>query len=263
MKTALILATHGSAKKDSINQPMFELADRIGARLPNVFVTPAFLDGTPDVRSVIADIEQDDVFVVPFMASQGYYTDVVFPKSLHHPDKQIQFAEAIGSNARLVDLVDSRISKLSEQFELATGMEVVVVGHGTRKNKNSCRTTIDLVQAIRKRRPDQRVEFAFIDQNPGIEHVSNRLTGEHILIIPFLMGLGPHATDDIPEGFGIKSIADHVFAAEFEFPIVAQHSQQTLLYDAPVGTYPELAELCVDLFTNRHIDTKPLKGAVA
>ena len=244
---------------------MFDLAKQISSKLDGVFVTPAFLDGTPDVREIIADVEQDEVFVIPFMASQGYYTDVVFRKAFAHERKTVQFAQAIGAQPELVPLVDDRITKLIDMLGLPNDVVVLIVGHGTRKNKNSCRTTVDLVKAIRSRRPEQRIEFAFIDQNPNLDFVASRLDTEQVLIIPFLMGLGPHTTDDVPEAFGITEFRQHVFESGFEFPYVHQSANRSVparYYDAPLGTYPELAGLCVDLFHSRESSSLTLQGTL-
>ena len=69
--TAIILAAHGSSKDPRINRPMFKLAEEMQNSLPDFHVTPAFLDGQPDLRNVIHDIHQDNVVVIPFMASGG------------------------------------------------------------------------------------------------------------------------------------------------------------------------------------------------
>ncbi len=251
-----MLAAHGSSKDHRINRPMFAIAETISRALPDVLATPAFLDGTPDVRTIIDEINAEDVLVVPFMASQGYYTDVVFPQVLQHDSKRIGFAAAIGSRSELARLVVQRVSSLAILQTWEHDYTIVVVGHGTRKNRNSCRTTIQLVKQLRVQWPLRKIEFAFIDQKPSIEHVVNKLDSPNVLVIPFLMGLGPHVTEDVPKAFGCESIGQAV-NGDFQFPFVqsiadglqpANPKLQTVAYDRPIGVYPTIASLCIDSY---------------
>ena len=249
--TALVLASHGSSANVSINQPMFDLANQISAEFASVFVTPAFLDGSPNVKTIVEEIQQDQIIAIPFMASNGYYTDVVFKKSLVHPEKKVHVTPAIGTYPVLVDFVQNRIVNLVRGLESANST-VVVVGHGTRKNQNSCRTTIELVKRLRTRLTGLTIEFSFIDQNPSVGHVVSRITTENVIVIPFMMGLGPHVTQDIPDAFGISNFEDVVFQSEFKFPFQQNVDGRlglvkNVIYDTPVGIYPELSNLCVSI----------------
>lgn len=228
---------------------MFTLAAEIQNSLPDFHVTPAFLDGQPDLRNVIHDIPQDNVLVIPFMASGGYYTNVVFPKLLQKPGKTIQFADAIGTQPGLNDLVHARLNTLMTRIQGNETVEVIVVGHGTRRNRNSCRTTINLAKGLRPLNPNVEIQFGFIDQNPPLDHVIGKITSSNVIVIPFLMGLGPHTTDDVPEAFGIGNIRQHVFDPGFEFPLSTESDSGrfTVIMDAPVGTYIQLTDLCVQI----------------
>ncbi len=251
-ETALILAAHGSSKDERINQPMFQLARQIEQQSDFSTVTAAFLDGHPDIRTIINDIAEDEVVVIPFMASAGFYTDVVFPKAMVCPAKTVRFTDPIGLHPVIPHLVSTRINSITSRFPEAMEATVIVVGHGTRRNKNSCRSTIDLVQHLRKSFENRQIEFAFIDQNPDIEHVAGKLLDGNLLIIPFLMGLGPHVTLDIPLAFGLKEIERAVFGSEFQFPLLESRTSSsgqssTVLFDAPVGIYEQWVVICIEL----------------
>ena len=261
-KNAIVLAAHGSSKDPRINRPMFALAERIQNALPTFHVTPAFLDGQPDIRNVIHDIIQNQIVVIPFMASNGYYTDVVFPKALQKPNKSCCFTDAIGAHPAIASMVDQRLKVLLGNSRNAADVEVIVVGHGTKKNRNSCRTTINLVKNLRELNSGVEIKFAFIDQNPSLEHIVDNISSSRVIVIPFLMGLGPHMTDDVPEAFGIGRIADHLFKPAFQFPFSRRsisHSFEVAI-DVPVGIYEDIADLCVSIATDKcHGFDKPVE----
>ena len=226
---------------------MFALARRIESALPDFFVTPAFLDGEPDVRTIIGEIQQEDVIVVPFMASNGYYTNVVFKNAIQTPGKRVQFVDAIGTHPELPAIVTARLSTLIDPSD-ADATEIIVVGHGTRKNKDSCLTTINLVKQLRVLNPDLTFKFGFIDQNPPLDHVVGSIEQINVLVLPFLMGMGPHTTVDVPMAFNLGDATSTIFQDGFQFPLIKRISDSmTVTMDAPIGTYLELADLCVDI----------------
>lgn len=239
---------------------MFELADDIAAELNDAFVSPAFLDGTPDIRTIADELVHQRILVVPFMASEGYYTNVVFPQALSRKDKTLVITEAIGADPRIAQLVGKRISELADQrsFDFSD-TTIVVVGHGTRKNKNSCRTTIELVKRLRISSPGMKIEFAFIDQNPSLDHVVQKLATRNVLVVPFLMGMGPHTTEDVPNAFGIAGFSNWL-RTNACFPFIQARCDglacpnptvNSVSYDMPVGVYPELKQLCIERLRNQ------------
>ena len=244
---ALVLAAHGSSKAEWNNRPLLQLAVELDRELPTVNVTAAFLDGEPDIRTVLQSVQQSRVLVIPFMASQGYYSNIVFPKHLSCKSKEITFAQAIGHHPKLADLVSQRIQTIAKQN--STAHQVAVVGHGTKKNKASCLTTINLVKELRLLHPGTKIDFAFIDQNPGLNWYVNRVTSESILVMPFLMGLGPHTTSDVPEALGMGDLTREVLDCDFEFPIqktvFLNNKNRHVIFDQPVGTYVGLREICM------------------
>ncbi len=246
-RTALVLATHGSTRDERTNQAMFRLAERVARSSGFARVTPAFLDGQPNVLDVASELSQPQLIVVPFMTSSGYYTNVVFPRAFSRAAGLVRITPPIGVHPALAQLVGQRLDRILQLDQADPNSVVVVVGHGTRRNVNSCRTTIDLVKQLRLQRPGQRIEFAFIDQNPGLDHVTRKLRTANCIVIPFLMSLGPHTTEDVAQAFGLPSLSDMVFESEFEFPYVARPSEtggepRMVIFDAPVGTYPLWAE---------------------
>ena len=245
---AVILAAHGSSKDVRINRPMFELAHRIKASGRFATATPAFLDGQPQMQHIVGEIGQNTIVVIPFMSSCGYYTDVVFPRHLASANKQIRIADPIGLHPDLSRLVHDDIRMLVAQ---APSASVIVTGHGTRRNKKSCRTTIKLVQDLRQRLPGTDIRFAFIDQQPYVRHVIGNTADRDIIAVPFLMGLGAHTTNDLPRAFGYRDLTADILENALEFPYCWQTpiggNNRTVFFAQPVGTYRAWNDLCVSL----------------
>ena len=253
---AVVLAAHGSSKDVRVNQPMFELAERIHQYGQFGSVTPAFLDGQPSVKWILDEIRQDHVVVVPFMTSRGYYTDVIFPKHLNSTRQNVTFTPPIGVHEQLANLVAQDLAATIEQTPVAEDSLVIVVGHGTRRNKKSCLTTINLAKALKSKRPGLPIKFAFIDQRPYIDHVFANSTSPNIMVVPFLMGVGPHATVDVPEAFGGGDLTETILSGSAKFPLNWQTNStsglRNIYYARPIGTYRAWAKVCIELASNQH-----------
>lgn len=253
-EVAVILAAHGSSKDVRINQPLFELAERVAVSGRFGTVAPAFLDGQPAVQWILEEIPQSIVVVIPFMTSSGYYTDVVFRRHLQLPGKRVHFAEPIGMHPLLADLVDADIRPTLQQLPHQESSVVIVVGHGTRRNKKSCRTTIELVRELRGRNPAHNIKFAFIDQRPYVQHVVAITPAENVVVIPFLMGLGPHTTCDLPHALGGKDLTQPILANRSPFPLRWNAPPggvtRNIVFARPVGTYGAWGHVCMALATD-------------
>ena len=259
---AIVLAAHGSSAHEYCNQPLFETAKLLKESTGLNEVTPAFLDGEPNVRTVLQDLDADNVLVIPFMASDGYYSNFVFPREMEAGNKQVKFANAIGSHPNVVQVVAERLnSTIKEHCSNGSDVQEVsredltllFVGHGTRKNKNSCRSMINLVKELRPQFSTVDILFAFIDQNPAVDLIASRLTSRQVIVVPFMMGMGPHVTEDVPTALGLTPISSWSSASERK-PLVKSASsdgerQVEFIYDLPFGIWPELQQICHSIYS--------------
>lgn len=248
-RPALVLAAHGSLAAPDSNQPLYDLADAIATRNLFSVVTPAFLNGDPLMANVLQRLPVGDVVFVPVMTSVGYYLQTVIPKRIaenpHHADYRIFMSSVVGMHEKIADLAVTRI----DQSMAADGMAsddttVVLVGHGTRRNANSAKSTYDLLDQLKHRRPRLKFEIAFLDQDPEAESVAQSIATPHTLIVPFLISRGPHTTVDIPQAFGLPC------GSSIQFPNKKQVGDQISVCDLPIGMYPQVADLCVELALN-------------
>lgn len=251
---SLLLAAHGSLANQGANQPLLDLADAVAiagrSKQPDsasrIFevVSPAFLNGQPALTNVLDSLPIGDVVVVPMLTSEGYYL-----KSLHGKIHENQNSDAfrvfmtpiVGTHHSIPRRVGQRISALLAKHKLPSDQTtVVVVGHGTHRNKTSGQSTIHLTEKLAASFEDLKFETAFLDQSPDIADVAANIKTRHVLVIPFLISRGPHSTLDVPRAFGLPSGPD------IEFPIVNSENGFCIC-DTPVGMYPDLADVCLEL----------------
>jgi len=227
---ALVLGAHGSLAAPDSNQPLYDLADSISAKGLFSKVTPAFLNGDPLMTDFLEHFQTDevrDVVIVPAMTSVGYYLQSVIPKRIaenpDHSDYRIFITPVVGMHEKIATLVTDRIGQtMAGDTMTADDTTVVLVGHGTRRNANSCKSTYALLDQLKELRPDLRFEIAFLDQDPEAEAVAQKIDTPNTVVIPFLISRGPHTTVDIPEAFGLDA------GPEVQFPNRKQWSDEEL-----------------------------------
>lgn len=246
---AVVLGAHGSLAAPDSNQPLYDLADLIASKDIFAAVTPAFLNGDPlmvDFMNRLPAENVESVVIVPAMTSVGHYLQSVIPKQIaqnpQHSDYDVFIAPVVGMHQQITQLVLQRIEcTMTEDGMNGDDTTVVLVGHGTRRNANSCKSTYDLLKQLVSRRPDLKFEIAFLDQAPEAEAVAQGITTTHTVVVPFLISRGPHTTVDIPEAFGLDAGPD------VQFPNRKQTGDKICVCDLPIGMYPEIANLCVQL----------------
>jgi sirohydrochlorin cobaltochelatase len=254
---SVVLAAHGSLADEQANEPLFELARIIEDSGIFSVVTPAFLNGEPNATNVFAELPEGDVVIVPLMTSDGYYLNQVFPKKLNENENLAKFrtfmTPPIGLHPDLPSLAADRVGILMGLLGMdEAGTTVIVVGHGTRRNPDSEKSTHLLVERMRELMPEHEIRIAFIDQDPTIPAVIADTTRTHMLVVPFLISRGPHTTVDVPEAFGLPT------GPEIEFPLVDRFGDGLIVCDLPVGMYPEIGELCLEWIGDQLMSGKPV-----
>lgn len=245
-----MLAAHGSLAAEDSNQPLFELADRISQQQKFATVTPAFLMGDPLMSNVLERLPVGDVIIVPVMTSEGYYLKKLPGKFGENPncnDYRLFMSRVVGVHDAIPTIVANRVLEKIAQFDLqAAETTIVVVGHGTRRNKTSGDTTYRLAEAVEKHVAAKGVDqltfnVGFLDQDPPVEEIAAAVKTRNTLVVPFLMSRGPHMTEDVTEAFGLES------GAHVQFPLLANNSNGGLtVCESPMATYSEMADICVE-----------------
>jgi sirohydrochlorin ferrochelatase len=202
------------------------------------------------------------------MTSDGYYSRRVFPKKLAEnrslKEHRLFISGALAMHHRVPELVTARIERtLGLLPAKPSDFTVVFVGHGTTKNKTSGRATMELAAEVQRkisfgaeRRPTFRV--AFLDQPPAAKQVARRVKTPHTLVVPYLVSRGPHTTVDVPEAFGLPSGPTINYPLVETFVDEATGTERLCICDTPIGMYPAMSELALELATDQMMSGTPV-----
>lgn len=246
IRPALILAAHGSRHDPTAESIVRSHAARVARSGLFGQVAVAFHKGMPTFASVLDEIACEDVIVVPFMTSAGYYADRVLPVALDSNANRSHFrltiTPPIGMHAGIRRIVERRAVRLMERLHLLPDRtSLVIVGHGTEKHPDSGASTVALAGALRSARVCAATLAAFLDEPPLIDGIHASVMTANILVIPFLIGGGYHAVRDVPRRLGMAP------ARNGKFPCASRVGKHLIVCDAAIGQRPELAEIVIDL----------------
>lgn len=247
-RTALILAAHGSRWDPTINAQLSEYVTRIDRLGLFGHVAKAFHRGEPTFATVLDQLDADEVTVVPVMTSDGYYCDVVLPQELAKNQRftQVRLRQTppVGAHPSMMSFVERRVRVLLREYNLEPrDVCVVVVGHGTPRHPRSRLVTVRLAEGLQGLEFCREVLYAFLGEAPGVESIVDRATANAVMVIPFLVSGGPHATMDIPVRLGLQTTPG---AAP---PFHGRVGDRFIVCDAAIGTHPEIVDVIVDLAT--------------
>jgi len=247
-RSALILAAHGSPPEPGENERIDRLARCAADRAGFEEGSAAFHQGDRRFSEVIDELEADEIVVVPFMTSDGYYADVVLPRELSRnrrfPFANLHRTPVVGRHPAISDIVADRAWKLMHRFALRREKtSLAVIGHGTPRHYASRDTTRDLANALIQRETAADVFTAFLDDDPPLESVVDLAAKDNVVVLPFLMHLGPHAMRDIPARIGLCTTDGTV-------TVSGRVGGRNVWCDEPVGADPRMIDLIVALATN-------------
>ena len=246
----LVLGAHGSEAAPDSNAPVDDLANKIAQLDLFAHVTPAYLMGQPNMEQVLSVVPTEKVVVVPLMTSSGYYLNSVIPKKLAANEgavgKQWFISPVAGMHPKIAPLMVDRITAcLSEHDLQESETTIALIGHGTRRNKLSGKSTFALFEKLKTAFPAARNRVAFLDQDPDATLVAASVLEGHTIVVPFLVSRGPHTTVDVPEAFGLPS------GPQVQFPLAIEKKSrvgiQKTICESPLAYYPEMADIVIEL----------------
>ncbi|HEU5040794.1 MAG TPA: CbiX/SirB N-terminal domain-containing protein, partial [Gemmatimonadales bacterium] len=205
---ALVLAAHGSRRDPSANALVRRLAEAVRARRIFDEVAAAFHQGEPGFDQVLDELRSDEVTVVPVMTAAGHYSEVVLPEALarnrRYADVRLRVTPPVGGHSAIAALVARRVTELLGEHGLPrSGTSILLVGHGTGRHPASRTTTLDLAETLRRRRGAGEVVTGFLDDEPSVAEGFAAASLGAVLVLPFLIGGGGHALEDIPVALGV------------------------------------------------------------
>jgi sirohydrochlorin cobaltochelatase len=111
---------------------------------------------------------------------------------------------------------------------------LIIIGHGTERNSNSAEVIYRVTREAEAARVFGEVKTGFLDQPPEVGEVLEEMGGRDVVLVPFFVAEGWHTQETIPDDLGINrpSVSP-----------VTKKDGRAIFYAAPVGTFPEVAEI--------------------
>jgi uroporphyrin-III C-methyltransferase len=249
---ALVLAAHGSRRDPAANALVRRLAQSVRERRLFDEVAVAFHQGEPGFDAVLDELASEAVTVVPVMTSAGHYADEVLPQALarnqRYAELRLRQTPPVGTHAGIAPLVARRVSELLREHGLSRGeTSLLLVGHGTSRHAASRDTTLRLAETLHRRGVAAGVVSGFLDDEPGLAEALASAPQGPVLVLPFLIGGGSHASDDIPLAIGLEPGAT---------PLAGRVHRRLIVVDDAIGKLPGIADIIVDL-ARRHPPPRP------
>lgn len=258
---ALVVAGHGSHLNGDSAAPVLQHVATLRARYGALFdeIVPAFWKEEPSLAEVLGTLTSREVFVVPLFISEGYFTEQVIPRELGLSGpaprrevvggKLVHYCEPVGTHPRMTDVVVQRARSVVGTTPVADEeTAIVIIGHGTLRNKRSAESIFAQVAALRALARYPQVEAVFMDQPPFVEEATSLVTAPDVVVVPFFIADGFHTQEEIPVDLGIT-----IEGEPYEVP--AALGARRVWYTGAVGTAPEVADVIV-------ARVRPLLGAV-
>ena len=241
-QTALVIAAHGSgAEGIPENRARALLGDLVKLTSFDEVVI-AYHRGTPRFCEVLDEMVAQDVVVVPFMTSNGYFCTDVLPRGLarnqRHGEVRLRQTVPLGADPRLPILVSQRVRWLMDRYGVsACDATLAVVGHGTTRHAESRRATLNLATRLADQNKTMEVVACFLDDEPAVDDLLALATKTAVIVVPFLIADGPHAVSDVPARIGLD------MSPIDGRPYRGNVGGRTIIYDHSVGTYSGIVEI--------------------
>lgn len=246
MKTALVLAAHGSHHNAQSSDPARQHAAALRRRGIFDQVIVAFWKEFPSFRDVPYLLEADQVYIVPLFMADGYFSGRVVPRELglegavtHRAGQVLHYTAPVGTDPRMVDLIRARVAEAVGPELTESAVSVVLIGHGTVQNRQSKQAVLDHVAALRQAAGYAEVLAAYMEEPPTIPEIHGLVAGDRVVVVPLFVADGMHTAEDIPRELGLPQID-----GAWQVPGVVDG--KTYWYTSSVGTSPYMTELILD-----------------
>ncbi len=116
----------------------------------------------------------------------------------------------------------------------------MLVGHGSAKNADSCRTVYQHAATLRERHLFAEVREAFLRQEPSLKDVFATVTAARVFVVPLFISEGYFTEQFIPRELRLRAEGESDFARR-------QHrGSQTIFYCSPIGTHPSMTGVLLE-----------------
>jgi sirohydrochlorin cobaltochelatase len=212
MTTALILAGHGSHISAHTGGLVWRQVDQLRTLGIADEITACFWKEMPSFARVLDTVSADDITVVPLFTANGYFTQTVLPAEMGLTGKYTQRARQIirctsplNEHPYLAQIVRKRVEDTLAAYALPPeATAVAVIGHSTRRNRDSRKATEAQAQTLRDTALVMQVEAVFLDDSPAINDIYTLTSAPNLIAVPYFLAAGSHTTLDVPRALSLE-----------------------------------------------------------
>ena len=213
---ALLVLGHGSTKSEVSSRPIWDVSARIRNRGVFRSVHCAFWKEEPGLRQIYPAIEEEMIYAVPYLISEGYFTREVLPRELQLDGpvtcvagKTVSYCDPVGIHPSMAQLLRRRALEQIGSSAAPEDTALIIAGHGTERNGQSREAVAVQVERIRKEEGKQdggafaEIRGAYMEEAPFISEWAELTAAPNVVVVPFFIGDGPHSRVEIPRLMGI------------------------------------------------------------
>ncbi len=243
---SLVLAFDGDCTSVDATGPKSAMIRQLESSEIFSTVTVASLKAEPALPSVVESLPTGDVIVIPFFTCDDHDSHARLTASLlasTDPVRhRLRIAPSIGAQPETASAVLSRlVTNFIEHKLPPNDTTVIVLGAGSEREPDMGLSTYGLAGVVRSAVANLNVSVGFLNQRPFFDSIPHTIKTCHTLIIPFLAEFNLATANTIRRAFGQDE------TVELQFPHRFDSSGQICICDLPVGWYPEMAAICLDL----------------
>ena len=257
---ALILAGHGSHISANTAGIVWNYVDRLRRQRVADEITACFWKEQPAFSQVLDTVEAEDVIIVPVFTAKGYFAGEVIPAEFRldgeltiRGDRRIHLTPTVGEHPQLRSIVETRLRETVEQYGLPPAdTAAAIIGHGTRRNRNSRDTAHHQAERIHALDWLSEVVDVYLDDEPDIPSVYRNTRAANIIALPYFLAGGSHVTHDVPRALGIS-----------ELESVNHVNGRSVFYCEPVGSDETICQVILELARDAGLPLAPSAGSGA
>lgn len=254
---SLVLAVDGMKSDPASQRLILKRVKEIESSGIFSAVLPFFVNNETDASEVLTQVASGDVVIVA-LTSDELYPNQLFPrgKMAGLNAFRIFFTSPLSRHPEIPSLVADRIETLMDMLGMnASETTVVVVNNDTGCSTDGETSAALLTQRMCELLPEYEIRVAHLATEPSIPSVIAETHRPHLMIVPFSFHCERAAMSEMLESFGLSA------EYEVDFPLVDLIGSRLIVCDLPVGLYPEIAELCLELASDQLLTGKPFSWA--
>ena len=256
---ALVILGHGSTKNDGSSIPVHQHAAELRRRKIFAEVHEAFWKQEPQIKTVLAALSTEHVFINPLFISEGYFSSEIIPRALGFLPGQStltnqrstwHFCQPVGTHEKMTRILLARAREVAGKFPFPRAPKpkettLFIAGHGTPRNENSRNSIEHQVDLLRTTMEYAEVHALFLEEDPRIEKCYELARTKNIIIVPFFISDGMHTQEDIPIMLGEpeRIVRERLASGQATWRNPTERKDKLVWYAAAAGTDAAVADV--------------------